>query len=148
MASTYSLLKETLKDEHLNDILDKIKMGIGLSESEMNFIEKYESMLESDLQNYSHLTKNQVFEKVCRYLERKKSVICDLYDKDGKIDDQIISISNLFEEDCCVILLKHGETVKIFDRFLYKITYNIKKGHYCLEMQSEFFEKITKSNED
>ena len=148
MASTYSLLKKTLKDEHLNDILDKIKMGIGLSESELNFIEKYDFMMESDLQDHSHLTKNQVFEKVCKYLERNKIVICDLCDKDGKIDDQIISISNLFEEDCCILLLKHGDSIKIYDRFLYKITYNIKRNHYCLEIQSEFFEKITKSNED
>ena len=148
MASTYSLLKESLKDDHLNDILDKIKMGIGLSESELNFIQKYEIMSESDLQDHSHLTKNQVFEKVCKYLERDKTVICDLYDKDGKINDRIISISNLFEDDCCILSLKHGDNVKIYDRFLYKISYNIKKDHYCLEIQSEFFEKITNTNEN
>ncbi len=148
MASTYSLLKETLKDEHLNDILDKIKMGIGLSESEIKFVEQYEQMLESDLQDHFYLSKNQVFDKICKYLERGKNVICDLYDKDGKINDQIESINNLFEEDCCVLLLKHGEAVKIYDKFLYKITYNIKKDHYCLEAQSEYFEKITNTNED
>ena len=93
-------VKESLKDDHLNDILDKIKVGIGLSESEMNFIKQYDHMIESDLKDLSHLSKNQVFEKVCHYLERGKTVICDLYDKDGKINDKILSISNLFEEDC------------------------------------------------
>ena len=142
------VVKESLKDDHLNNILDKIKVGIGLSESEMNFIKEYDHMIESDLKDLSHLSKNQVFEKVCYYLERDKTVICDLYDRDGRIDDKILSISNLFEEDCCILNLKHGDSVKIYDRFLYKITYNLKRYYYCLETQGEYYEKIIKENED
>ena len=52
------------------DILEKIKIGIGLSESEKQFIEHYDYLVENDLKDLSHLSKNQVFEKVCYYLDK------------------------------------------------------------------------------
>jgi hypothetical protein len=141
-------LKESYKDSYLNDILEKIKIGIGLSDSEKNFINQYDHLIENDLRDLSHLSKNQVFEKICYFLDKNKNIICDLYDKNGKINDKILGISNLFEDDCCLLTLKHGDVVKIFDRYLYKISYNIKKDQYNLELQGEYYEKINKDNED
>jgi hypothetical protein len=140
--------RESLKDSHLNDILDKIQIGGVLSELETKFIQEYENLLETDLKDFSHLSKNQVFDKVCYLLERNKTIICDLFDKNGKINDRIISIENLFEEECCSILLKHGDSVKIMDKYLYKISYNIRKDQYNLELQGEYYEKISKENGD
>jgi len=144
----YLSLRNSLKDDELNQILDKIHQGKLLSESEGIFLQKFDSIIENDHKDFSHLSKNQVFDKICYLLENGKNVVCDLYDKDGKINDRIISIHNYFEEDCCVLNLKHGDSTKIYDKFLYKITYNLKKDEYYLDSQGEYFEKITHRNED
>jgi hypothetical protein len=147
-SSTIYSERISLKEEHLNDILDKITIGKSLNSSEGIFLENFEISTDLDYQEFSHLSKNQVFEKVCNLLERKKSVICNLYDKDGKINDRIVSIENIFEDECCVLHLKHGDKVKIFDKFLYKIEFNLKKNEYYLESQGEFIEKITHGNDN
>ena len=147
-SSTIYSERVSLKEEHLNDILDKITIGKSLNSSEGIFLENFELSTDLDYQEFSHLSKNQVFEKVCSLLERGKSVICNLYDKDGKINDRIVSIKNIFEDECCVINLKHGDKVKIFDKFLYKIEFNLKKNEYYLESQGEFIEKITHGDDN
>ena len=144
----YLSLRNSLKDDQLNQILDKIHSGEMLSESEGKFLQKFDSIVENDQRDYSHLSKNQVFDKICYLLDRNKVVVCNLYDKDGQINDKIVSIDNYFEEDCCVLRLKHGDLTKIYDKFLYKITYDLKKDEYYLESQGEYFEKITHNNED
>jgi len=144
----YLSLRNSLKDDHLNQILDKIHSGEMISKSEGIFLQKFDSIIEGDQRDYSHLSKNQVFDKICYLLDSGKNVVCNLYDKDGKINDRIISIHNYFEEDCCVLDLKHGDSTKIYDRFLYKITYNLNKDEYYLESQGEYFEKITHRNEN
>ena len=138
----------SLKDQHLNSILDKLGVGDLLTESEGIFLEKFDFFIENDMTDFSHLSKNQVFDKICYLLDKNKSVICNLYDKDGIINDKIIKIENFFEKDCCVLTLKHGEVAKLFDKFLYKLSYNIKKNEYYLESQDEYFEKIIHNNEN
>ena len=146
--SMYLSLRNSLKDNELNEILEKIHKGKLISDSESKFLQKFDSLIENDFKDYSHLSKNQVFDKICYLLDQKKNVICNLYDKDGIMDDKIISIENFFEQDCCILNLKHGESCKIFDKFLYKLTYIIKKDEYYLESQDEYFEKINTSNEN
>jgi hypothetical protein len=144
----YLSLRNSLKDDHLNQILDKIHSGEMISKSEGIFLQKFDSIIESDQRDYSHLSKNQVFDKICYLLDSGKNVVCNLYDKDGIINDKIIKIENFFEKDCCVLTLKHGEVAKLFDKFLYKLSYNIKKNEYYLESQDEYFEKIIHNNEN
>lgn len=138
--------RDSLKDYKLNEILEKLNNGISLTKSEGIFLEKFDELIENDFKDSSHITKNQVFERVCILLEKGKIIICNLYDKDGKIDDKIVSIHNSFEESYCVINLKHGMSVKIKDNFLYKITYDLTKDEFYLESTGEYYEKINNEN--
>ena len=144
----YLNIRNSLKDQHLDSILDKMKSGESLSESEGLFLDGYDFLIENDLKDVSHLSKNQVFDKICYLLDNGKVIICNLYDKDGIINDKIVKIENLFEKDCCLLYLKHGDTARLFDKFLYKIIYNFKKDEYYLESQDEYFEKIITDNEN
>lgn len=143
-----SEVNNRIKNLELDFILEKIKSKKSLSESEIRFLSEFDSIPEIDHQSFSHLTKNQVFDKVSYYLLKNKKVICDLKDKNGKIDDEIITISNDYENDYCLLSLKHGETFKLRDNYFYKITYNLTKDYYSLESQDEFIEKIRIENED
>jgi hypothetical protein len=135
-------VRENIKEFELNSVLEKIKMNKILTENEIKFLCEFDTIPEIDHANFSHLSKNQVFDKITYYLSKKKKVICDLKDKDGIINEQIISIVNDFENEYCVLYLKHDQICKIFDKFLYKITYNFQKDNYSLETQGEFYEKI------
>jgi len=137
----------TLKDQELNFILQKIQDGAYISESEKNFLNNFDTISDNDLLDFSHLSKNQIFEKICNLINNGKKIICNLYDKDGKINEQIISITNDFESDCCILFFKHGLKYKIYDNFLYKLIYDLKKDIYSLESNGQFFEKIEKSDD-
>jgi DNA invertase Pin-like site-specific DNA recombinase len=80
-------------------------------------------------------------------LDNNKKVICDLHDRDGKIGIQIIEMQNDFERDFSEIKLKDGMILKLEDKFLYNIIYNIKKNLYSLTEQDEYFEKIEHLND-
>lgn len=138
----YISLRGSLKDEEVNRILEKIIDHKDITLKEQEFLSKYDEIVESDLLDLSHLSKNVTFDKIVKLLERGKKVICDLYDKNGQINDEIISIQNDFEHEECILKLKHGETAKLSDRFLYNIDYNIKKDIYSVKSQDEYFEKI------
>jgi len=144
----YLSLRESIKDEEMNRILEKISAHENLSDIEKLFLKKYDEIVESDLKDLSHLSKNLAFDKISKLLERGKKVICDLYDKDGQINDEIISIHNDFEHEECILDLKHGERAILSDRFLYNIDYDIKKDIYSVKVQDEYFEKIKVDDED
>jgi len=146
--SKYFSLRESVKDEELNRILDKISDHIKLTKREEEFLSKYDSILDSDFNEFSGLSKNDTFLKISNLLENKKKVICDLYDKNGRIEDEIISIYNDFENEKSIINLKHGEKAYLYDRFLYDIKYDFQKDTYSLQSGEEFFEKIPINNED
>jgi len=141
-------LGDRIKNMELDFVLDKIKQNKKLSQHELNFLCEFDSIPEIDHTDFSHLSKNQVFEKITYYLSKSKKVICDIKDKNGKINDEIVLISNDFENDHCLLRLKHGETCKLTDNYFYKITYIFEKNIYSLEVQDEFYEKIKISNED
>jgi hypothetical protein len=43
--------------------------------------------------------------------------------------------------------MKHEESHKLHDKFLYNLIYSIKKDEYSLEEQDEYFEKIEAKND-
>lgn len=134
--------RESLKDEEVNRILEKIFTKKSLTPKEKDFLKRYDDIIDSDLLSLSMLSKNATFDRISKLLEGGKKVICDLYDKNGQINDEIISIHNDFEHEECTLELKHGEIAKLSDRFLYNINYNIIKDIYSLSSQGEYFEKI------
>jgi hypothetical protein len=130
----YYLLGESLKEIELNRILDKIAIKSKLSDRESNFIELYNHSVEED-RDFMYLSKNLTYNKINFLLENNKKVICDLYDRDGKIGLPIISVDNNS------IIMKN-EKHQLNDRFLYNIIYNNKVSQYSLQEQDEYFEKI------
>jgi hypothetical protein len=146
--SKYLTLRESVKDDELNRILDKISSHQQLTSREEQFLSKYDQIMDKDLTDMSHLSKNTAFDKVSELLNKDKKVICDLYDKDGQINDEIVSIENDFKNDTCLLFLKHGDEVKLHDRFLYNIKYDFNLDTYSLISQDEFFEKIPVEDEN
>jgi len=146
--SKYLTLRESVKDDELNRILDKISSHQKLTSREEEFLSKYDQIMDKDLTDMSHLSKNTAFDKVSELLDKGKKVICDLYDKDGQINDEIVSIENDFENDTCLLFLKHGDEAQLHDRFLYNINYDFNHDTYSLSSQDEFFEKIPVEDEN
>jgi len=143
----YYLLGESVKEIELNRILDKVSKKQSLEDREKNFLDLYNSTSEEDMKDYMYLSKNEAFNKVKGLLEKGKSVICDIYDRNGKIGLPITSIENDFSDETCIVKMK-GETCKLQDKFLYNIIYNNKRDRYSLQTQDEYFEPITISNND
>lgn len=136
------LLGESVKEMELNRILDKVSKKQNLEEREKNFLDLYNKTSEEDMKDYMYLSKNTTFNKIKGLLDKNKTVICDLYDRNGKIGIKIKDIENDFENEVCVLTLKNGEKHNLHDKFLYNIIYNNKKDEYSLEAQDEYFEKI------
>jgi hypothetical protein len=144
----YYLLGESLKEIEMNRILDKIGSSKKLSEKEINFLNLYQHTREELMKDFMYLSKNSTYSKIEDLLKNKKTIICNLHDKDGKFGLKIVSIENVFEEDICTVIMKGDERHNLQDKFLYNIIYNTKKDEYSLEEQDEYFEKIEASNGD
>ena len=129
------------------NFLEKISKKKKLTVREKNFLELYNETTEDDTKDYMYLSKNTTFRKVKDLIERQKTVICDLHDRDGKIGLPIISIKNNFNEDKCLIEMKGGLNHELKDKFLYNIIYNLKKNNYSLQEQDEYYEKIEAKND-
>lgn len=140
-------LRESLKDSELNRILDKISDGLKLTNSEQTFLNKYDSIKDDDLKDFTHLSRETTYQKIRELLDLNKKVVCDLYDRNGKIGLYITSIINNYNEGTCTLNLKGGETTKMTDNYLYNLIYNIQKDEYSLEVQDEYFEKIPVKDE-
>ena len=132
----YYVLNQSIKEIELNRILDKISDSKELTERENNFLNLYNDTHEIDHKDFSHLSRNSVCDKINDYLLRKKKVYCDLCDKDGKISELILKIDEF------KLILRHGNYM-LEDKYLYNITYDIKKDEYSLSSQDEYFEEIT-----
>jgi hypothetical protein len=143
----YYFMGESLKEIELNRILDKISKKSTLSDKEVNFLDLYNDTKEEDMKDYLYLSKNATFYKLRDLLDKNKQVVCDLFDKNGKIGLKIDNIINDFEDDTCILTLKGGEKHKLHDRFLYNIIYDTKRSEYSLRTQDEFFEKIPVKND-
>jgi hypothetical protein len=131
------ILKESLKEIELNKILDRISDGEILSKREDDFLDLYNQTVDSDYMDYSYLSRNLVCNKISDYIDKKRKVYCDLCDKNGKLSDIIVKV----DKEEFKLTLRHGVFV-LEDRFLYNITYNMKKDEYSLTSQDEYFEEL------
>jgi hypothetical protein len=139
---------ESFKEMELNRILDKMIKKSDVTNQEKNFLDLYNIVKDDDLKDYLYLSKNNTYNIIKKILDNNKEVICDLYDRDGKIGLKIVDIENDFENETCILILKDKTKHILHDRFLYNLLYNGKKGNYSLQQQDEFFEKIpVKSND-
>ena len=143
----YYLLGESLKEIEMNKILDKISRKKKLTIREKNFLELYNETSEDDERDYMMLSKNVAFKRLKHLLDGGKKILCDLHDRNGKIGLQIIDLENDIENEFCEIKLKDQSIFKLQDKFLYNITYNLKKNLYSLTEQDEYFEKIEHTND-
>jgi hypothetical protein len=144
---SYFKLNESLKEVRLNQILDKISNKIKLSKTEQEFLDHYDQTSDEDLMDYRLLSKETTFTKISNLLDEGKKVICNLFDRDGKIGIQIAQIYNNYEDEISIMTLKNGEKVKLRDNILYNIIYNTNKDEFSLEMEDEFFEKLPIKND-
>ena len=145
---SYFNLRESLKEVELNQILDKISKKMKLTYGEESFLSKFGKVKDDDLKDYKMLSIQSTFDKISDLIDDNKKVICNLFDKNGKIGMQIISIYNDYENEICILELKNGEKIDLKDNYLYNIIYNMQKDSYSLEAEDEFFEKIPVKNED
>jgi hypothetical protein len=143
----YYLLKKSVKEMELSKIKNKVSRNKSLTKREINFLELYQATSKDILKDFLYLSKNTTFSKIIELLENNIKVICNLHDKNGKFGLEIIKIENNFEEETCLITMKHEETHKLHDKFLYNLIYSIKKDEYSLEEQDEYFEKIEAKND-
>lgn len=144
----YYILGESIKEIEMNRILDKISKRVRITKREKEFLDLYNQTSKIEDRDYMMLSKNSTSKKVKELLEKDKKIICDLHDRNGKFGLQIIDITDDFESEESLIIMKSDEKHKMHDKFLYNIIYNIKKNQYSLQEQDEYFEKINVSNED
>ena len=145
----YLIIKDSLQDSRVNQILEKILVGKKLTKEETLFLDRFEYIINLELKDYSHLSKNMCVEIIENLMSKNIKIICDLTDRDGKINEQVINLENNFQENSCKVILKCGEICYLQDNFLYNLIYNVKKNYYSLTIQDEYFEKITiDKNED
>jgi hypothetical protein len=143
----YYILGESLKEIEMNRILEKINKKQKLTIRESNFLELYNYLSDDDTKDLMYLSKNKTFDRIKDLLKKNKTIICDLFDRDGKIGLPILSIENNFEDDDCKVYIKGGYIHNLSDRFLYNIIYNLKRDQYSLQQQDEYFEKIESKND-
>lgn len=145
----YLVIKDSIQDNRVNHILDKILVGKKLTKEDNSFLDKFDHIIDLELKDYSLLSKNMCVEVIKNLIDKEIKIICDLTDRDGKLNEMILKIENNFEENNCKIILKNGEITYLYDNFLYNLIYNVRKNYYSLTIQDEYFEKITiDKNED
>ena len=145
---SYFRVDESLKELRLNKILDKISNNIKITKIEQDFLDNYGETNEEDIMDYKLLSKETTFDRLNQLIDSNKKVICNLFDRDGKIGIEIASIFNNFESETCTMTLKNGDKIKLKDNILYNIMYNNDKDEWSLEMEDEFFEKLPIKDEN
>lgn len=145
---SYFNFSQSIKEIELNKILDKISRKIKLSPEEKTFLGNYEQVIEDDIKNYKLLTPLSTFQKLQELISKNKKIICNIEDRNGKIDIQIKEVYSDYENESYFLILKNEQKVKLQDNFFYNILYILKKDYYSLESEEEFFEKISVKNED
>lgn len=137
-------LNETVKEVTLNKILDKLSKKKSISDSEKEFLDNFEK---SDGRDWRMISKEDLVKVVRNLLSKGEKVICNLHDRDGKIGLQVTEIVNKFGDETTTLLLKGDENIKLSDRFLYNIIWNIRGNYHSIEEDSEYFEKIPVKND-
>lgn len=131
---------ESLKQLELNRILDKISTKSKLTIMEKKFLDFFNQKTDDDLRDYNFLSNLDAYNRVKQIFDSGKTVICNLKDRDGCINQHITSMEET--DDFLIVNTRKCGRVKLTDRFLYNIIYIYKKDQYSLEEQDEYFEKI------
>ena len=136
MKLIYSVMGERfIKNRELNRILDKISSKTILSNNEKEFIQNFSVLNEIDIQDYSHLSSNDIKNKIISLLENKNIVICNIHDRDGLIGERIISINGY-------LVKTKNYQIDLKDNVLYNLIYKIDSNSYSIEIQDEYYEKL------
>lgn len=143
----YYFLNKSLKEIEMDRILEKISRKKIITLRENKFLELYNQTKFDESRDFMLLSKNSVFSKVKVLLSRRKLVICDLLDRDGKIGQTISSVENDIESDVCKVFMKNGQVKQLHDRYLYNLIFNIKRNEYSLQEHDEYYEKIEAKND-
>lgn len=143
-----SKINESLKETFLDNILDKISNGLKLSKSEQDFLDNYTEKTDEDIMDFKMLSKESTFKKISDLLNLNKKIICNLYDKNGKIGLEILSIENDYQKEVTILHLEKSEDIILKDNHLYNITYQLKEDEYSLETDGEFYEPLLIKNEN
>lgn len=142
-------IRESLKEVEMDRILDKISKKVSITPKEKEFMDNYDSIKDDDMQDFLYLTKEIIADKIHELLSDNKIVICDLSDRDGKIGLRIKSISQpVLDTETTSLILTNNEKIQLYDRYLYNLIYDLKKGTYSLQSQDEFYEKIPVKNDE
>lgn len=138
----YFNIKESFKEKRLNSILQKINKGEDITNVEKSFLDRYGDIDETEMRDHMMLSMSSAYKIISDMLERERKVICNLTDRNGVINSPIISITNDYENECCILKLRSGEICKMKDNFLYNIIYDVELDQFSLEAHDEYFEKI------
>ena len=144
----HNIMGTSLKEIELNRILDKISTNKDLSDREERFLFLYTSLENNTLSDYLYMAKNDVFDRIDDLLKNNKIVICDLFDRDGKIGLPIKGCKNHYDEEFGYVIFLNGSKHKVMDNHLYNITYDKKRDRYSLHSQDEYYEKLNINRED
>lgn len=135
--------KENSKIFELNQILDKISLHDDLTQREKDFLEDFGDINDDEIKDYNYLSLLDLFYTMSKI---NKSIICDIKDNQGRINDLIISMDYNHDECLLKLGLKHG-SVDLKDNCLYKLIYQFKHDNYSMDIESEYYEKITLNND-
>ncbi len=138
----YYVLGESLKEIEINRILDKVSKKIKLTKKEKSFLDLYNHTSKEEDKDFMLLSKSVVSVKIKELIDKSKTVICDLHDRDGKIGVQIIDVINDYEDENSYVIMKDKNKHPLHEKFLYNLIYNTNKNIYSLQEHDEYFEKI------
>ena len=144
----YYVLGESIKEIEMNRILEKISKKGKLTKREKEFLNLYNETSKTEDRDFMMLSKNVTCRKIKELIEKQKSIICNLHDRDGKFGLQIVDLVDDHQQETSIIIMKGEEKHKLHDKFLYNIIYNVKKNQYSLEEHDEYFEKLEVKDED
>ena len=63
-------LNESIKDNYLNYILDKLSSGEPLSDKEKSFLDNISNINDEDIKDYTHLTSKESYNKLHNLLSK------------------------------------------------------------------------------
>lgn len=125
-----------MKNDKLNDILDKISNGVSISNSEQSFLDNFDSITTGDMQDFSLLNRSDVYDKVNSLLENNKVVI---------YFDEIVIDVKYIEDDICIVT--KSSINKLKDNCLYNLVYDFDSDNHVLKIHDEYYEKLPLKND-
>ena len=107
---------------------------------------RFTSLLDFDGKDFMLISKQKACKIIKDMIDNNKVVICDIYDRDGKIGKEILYVNIYADEEYCEVVVNGNDKYKLYDRYLYNIIYDVKKDIYSLQIHDEYYEKIMIDN--